>query len=77
MTDCALLSFADSWGFDYSSYRPSKNILRVIPFNSSRKKMITAVYNEETNGLRIFVKGASELVLSDCQYFIDQEGSTI
>ena len=42
----------------------SEYVERVIPFNSSRKKMTTA-WSEDTK-IKIFVKGASEIILDKC-----------
>lgn len=45
-----------------------------FPFTSSRKKMSTIVSNEvfETGHL-IYLKGASEIVLASCKYYLDPE----
>lgn len=55
-------------------FRPSKDILKVIPFNSNRKKMISAVYDTQSSSLMIYVKGASEIVLDHCTKIIDADG---
>ena len=39
---------------------------RVIPFNSSRKRMVT-VWKSGTKYI-IYVKGASEVILNKCKY---------
>ena len=53
-------------------------ILASIPFNSKRKKAMTAVLlpggNEDT--VRVFVKGAPEFVLDLCTHYIDTSGNS-
>ena len=73
-TECALVELMDNFGFPLSSYRPSDKIVRVIPFNSKRKKMFAIVYNQKTQGLRVFVKGASEIMLQNCTKLIGNNG---
>lgn len=64
-TECALIELADDLGFNYMKVREQANILRTLPFNSSRKKMTIVVkINKET--MRVFVKGASEIILEKC-----------
>lgn len=44
-TDCALIELTDNWGYPLYAFRPSDKIIRIIPFNSNRKKMATIVLN--------------------------------
>ena len=44
-------------------------ILQTIPFNSRRKRACTAVQLGET--VRVFLKGAPEIVIEHCRFFID------
>lgn len=71
-TDCALLSFASDIGVSYESVREktvgrSKATLdkgRLNSFTSARKMMSWAVPAPGGKGFRVYVKGASEVVLS-------------
>jgi len=48
--------------------------LKRFPFTSSRKKMTTIIKNKEfPNGNVIFMKGASEIVLNSCKYYLNPE----
>jgi Ca2+ transporting ATPase len=52
------------------------NILQVIPFNSGRKRACTAVrHPDHQNTLRVFVKGAPEIVMEYCQSYFDKDGN--
>ncbi|CAK80242.1 unnamed protein product (macronuclear) [Paramecium tetraurelia] len=73
-TECALLECADNFNYNFSQYRPSDKILRQIPFNSKRKKMSTAVYNPKTQFVRVYTKGASEIVLNQCIKMVGANG---
>ncbi|CAD8075591.1 unnamed protein product [Paramecium primaurelia] len=73
-TECALLECADNFNYNFSEYRPSDKILRQIPFNSKRKKMSTAVYNPKTRFIRVYTKGASEIVLNQCIKMVGPNG---
>lgn len=73
-TECALLQFSTKLGQDYKSTRKALKIGRVYPFSSSLKRMSTIV--DLGNGKhRLFVKGASEIVVSKCQTILVQDGS--
>merc|ERR1712166_1193962 len=69
-TECALLKFADDLGFNYEAIRNntigrSEATLdggRCNGFQSSRKMMSWAVTRPE-GGFRVYVKGASEIIL--------------
>lgn len=70
-TETALLSFAR----DYLAMGPlneersNANITQLIPFDSSRKCMATVVEMQDGR-FRMFVKGASELMLDKCQRIV-------
>lgn len=76
-TEVALLNFAtDCLGMPaqyYETARSKAKVLGRVPFSSERKKMLTAV-EEYRNGrpvFRVFLKGASEMVLAACSTYID------
>lgn len=48
---------------------PNEKFVKVYTFNSARKMMSTIVKN--SSGFRLYSKGASEMVLSKCGYFLD------
>ena len=73
-TECGLLGFVEHLGGSYSSIReqhPTKDYVHVYTFNSGRKSMSTCV-NHPTipGGVRLFSKGASEMVLIKCKYIL-------
>ena len=72
-TDCAMIELIDNWGYPLQMYRPSDSILRSLPFNSVRKRMTTIV--KTNRGIRIYAKGASELILNSCTRLIGTNGS--
>jgi len=55
-------------GYWYPDYRKSETKARIIPFNSARKRMVT-VYKKD-NLYRVYVKGASEVIVDCCDNFI-------
>ena len=70
-TETALLSFARThlaMGV-LNQERSNANVMQQIPFDSGRKCMGTAV-KLENGKCRLYVKGASELMLEKCQRFI-------
>jgi Ca2+-transporting ATPase len=77
-TETALLSFAK----DYlamgpvSKERANANIIQVFPFDSSRKCMATVVRLPDST-CRMFVKGASEVLLEKCTQTIVDVTTTI
>lgn len=75
-TESALLEFGLLLGGDFHAQRIEYKILKIEPFNSVRKKMsvLVALPNGE---VRAFVKGASEIILSLCDKFVDSNGELI
>ena len=73
-TECALLELAYKFGFNYEKYRPSDKIKKMIPFSSTRKKM-TAVYQMEEEVIRVYSKGAPDVLLERCSEYINNEGT--
>ena len=52
--------------------------LQKIPFSSTRKKMSTLIENNDfPTGYRIFHKGAVEIVLNSCLYFVNPETNEV
>ena len=63
-TECAMLDMISRMQMQYQRIRQSKNIIKVFPFSSARKRM--SVVYEDNDTQRICVKGASEIVLGLC-----------
>ncbi|XP_057426932.1 calcium-transporting ATPase 4, plasma membrane-type-like [Lotus japonicus] len=75
-TESALLEFGLLSGGDFDAQRRDYKILKVEPFNSSRKKMSVLVGLPD-GGVRAFCKGASEIVLKLCDKIIDSNGTAV
>ncbi|KAJ1266069.1 hypothetical protein BS78_08G122800 [Paspalum vaginatum] len=75
-TDAALLEFALSLGGDFKAKRDETKIVKVEPFNSTKKRM-TVILELPGGGYRAHCKGASEIVLAACDKFIDETGSVL
>uniref|UniRef100_A0A1I7XW51 Calcium-transporting ATPase n=1 Tax=Steinernema glaseri TaxID=37863 RepID=A0A1I7XW51_9BILA len=79
-TECGLLGFVQKLGGNYGEVRrnhPEESMIKVFTFNSSRKTMITVIKlmeKEEHVGYRLFCKGASEIVIQKCAYFLGASG---
>lgn len=77
-TECALLGFVSQLGASYESIRaqnPSEQFVKVFTFNSARKMMSTIVKDQQKPGTyRLYSKGASEMVLSKCSWYMNAEG---
>jgi len=73
-TECGLLGFVEHLGGSYSQIReqyPTKDYIHVYTFNSGRKSMSTCVRHPTIpGGVRLFSKGASEMVLVKCKYIL-------
>ncbi|KAI9203842.1 PMCA-type calcium-translocating P-type ATPase [Polychytrium aggregatum] len=69
-TETALLDWIVKMGSDYSQLRadPANRIVHVYPFSSERKSMTTLIMAQDGDHVvyRVFVKGASEIVLKYC-----------
>jgi len=71
-TECGLLGFCEQLGGNYTTIRedhPTKDFVHVYTFNSARKSMSTIVRHPTIPGaVRLLCKGASEMVLLECEY---------
>ncbi|KAG0365769.1 PMCA-type calcium-translocating P-type ATPase [Gamsiella multidivaricata] len=74
-TESALMGFIKNLGASYSDIRADVNVVKMYPFSSAKKTMSCVV--ESPRGkepYRLYVKGASEIVLRSCTHYIDSEG---
>lgn len=75
-TETALLEFGLMLGGDFNEEQKSVKIVKIEPFNSSKKRM--GVVLELPNGnVRAHCKGASEIVLGACDNFMDSNGKIV
>nr|XP_043614838.1 calcium-transporting ATPase 2, plasma membrane-type-like [Erigeron canadensis] len=75
-TDTAILEFGLSLGGDFQSERQAVKVLRVEPFNSTKKQM-GVVLELPGGSVRAHCKGASEIVLAACDKVIDENGEVV
>lgn len=74
-TESALLGFIKFLGSSYSNIRGDSKLAKVYPFSSAKKTM--SVVAETPNGpekYRLYVKGASEIVIRSCTHYVDSNG---
>jgi Ca2+-transporting ATPase len=73
-TETAMLTFArDYLGMtSVSEGRANANVVQMVPFDSGRKCMGVVVKTD--NGYRLYVKGASEIMLGQCSRIITIDG---
>ncbi|KAI6214471.1 Plasma membrane calcium-transporting ATPase 3 [Aphelenchoides besseyi] len=79
-TECGLLGFVLALNQSYQQIRdkhPEESIFKVYTFNSVRKSMSTVLENkwDDKGGYRLFTKGASEIVLTKCRWFLGANGA--
>lgn len=72
-TETALLRFGVNLGGSFKAVRSNANIVKVEPFNSSKKKMAVLLRVAEKT-YRAHCKGASEIVLGMCDSVMDATG---
>lgn len=74
-TEAALLNFGKTVnGVEYDEYRRNADIVHIYPFSSTLKQMRTIVRLED-GSLRMYVKGASEIVLNTCKNYVTIDGA--
>ncbi|KAA0198336.1 Plasma membrane calcium-transporting ATPase [Fasciolopsis buskii] len=77
-TECALLGFVQSLGRNYEVVReqwPEEKLYKVYTFNSLRKSMSTVIKESDNpKTFLMFTKGASEMVVKYCSWFLDAQG---
>ncbi|XVF59278.1 hypothetical protein PTKIN_Ptkin07bG0262600 [Pterospermum kingtungense] len=75
-TETALLEFGLSLGGDFQAERQAAKLVKVEPFNSTKKRMGVVLELPE-GGLRAHTKGASEIVLAGCDKVINSSGKIV
>lgn len=77
-TEQGLINYLMDVGVDAFNMIRQKDdrILQIIPFNSARKRACCAVLHPtQENLVRVFVKGAPEIVMDLCESYFDKEGN--
>ncbi|XP_057531642.1 calcium-transporting ATPase 10, plasma membrane-type isoform X2 [Amaranthus tricolor] len=75
-TETAILEFGLSLGGDFMAERETSKIVKVEPFNSSKKRMGVLV-EIPGGGIRAHCKGASEIILAACDKVVDSNGEVV
>lgn len=70
-TEIALLRMIDDLGINAKEIRESTSPFQVFPFSSATKAMSTIIYST-SNSLVQYSKGAPEVILEGCKYFVDR-----
>ncbi|GMH44859.1 hypothetical protein BSKO_12811 [Bryopsis sp. KO-2023] len=77
-TECALLMLARKWNISYKDIRlaEEKNVVKLFGFSSAKKMASVLVKRDTPNGqvLRLYNKGASEMVLEQCTQVYNDQG---
>lgn len=79
-TEVGLINFLMFAGVNAADQlkRKEDRILEIIPFNSARKRACTVVrHPDDDHKVRVFLKGAPEIVLDYCSSTFDNHGSVI
>ncbi|CAF0924356.1 unnamed protein product [Adineta ricciae] len=75
-TECGLLGFVVGLGGNYGEIRqqyPEEKFVHVYTFNSVRKNMSTVIQRPDSK-IRMYTKGASEIVLKKCKTILNRNG---
>lgn len=65
------------WGYHFDEIREKVKALNVAPFSSERKRMSVVYYLPERKRYHIFSKGAPEILIENCKYYINKEGRCV
>jgi Ca2+-transporting ATPase len=77
-TECALLMMVRGWGRDYKEMRDLHHSKIVEIYNfSSERKMASVLVQHASGRLRLYNKGAAEMVLSRCVALVDHTGAAV
>eukprot|EP00002_Diphylleia_rotans_P008165 TRINITY_DN1790_c0_g1_i3.p1 TRINITY_DN1790_c0_g1~~TRINITY_DN1790_c0_g1_i3.p1 ORF type:complete len:1061 (-),score=214.77 TRINITY_DN1790_c0_g1_i3:197-3379(-) len=67
-TECGLLRFLVDCNVDYDTVRKNAKVIHTYPFSSKRKRMTTVV-RLSNDQVRLYTKGASEIILGLCTHY--------
>ncbi|GMF49407.1 unnamed protein product [Phytophthora fragariaefolia] len=73
-TECALLQYIRDGGVEYADIRANNEILHMLTFNSTKKRMSVVVSRGHSKS-RVYTKGATEVVLGLCKQLQRVDGS--
>ncbi|KAF9910365.1 hypothetical protein BX616_010882 [Lobosporangium transversale] len=74
-TESALLGFIKHLGVSYKTIRSDVKVVKMYPFSSAKKTMSCVVQSPQgKEPYRLYVKGASEIVMDYCTHYRDSEG---
>ncbi|KAK8635452.1 hypothetical protein V6N13_004189 [Hibiscus sabdariffa] len=75
-TEKALLNWGTKLGMNFDAVRSSSSILHVFPFNLEKKRRGVAIQLPDSK-VHIHWKGAAEIVLAACTWYLDANGETV
>lgn len=75
-TECALLELAYKFGYNFIDIRQSTKAINTVPFSSDRKRMSVIFYHSKKQKYYIFSKGAPEILIDSCKYYINKTSNT-
>ncbi|RIA04534.1 hypothetical protein BRARA_K01227 [Brassica rapa] len=76
-TETAILELGLSLGGKFQEERKSYKVIKVEPFNSTKKRMGVVIELPEGGSLRAHTKGASEIVLAACDKVVNSSGEVV
>lgn len=74
-TECALLELAYKFGHNFIEIRQKIKVINTVPFSSSRKRMSVIFFHPDKKKYYIFSKGAPELLVENCKYYLNKVGN--
>lgn len=74
-TECALLEMIYNLGYNFEEIRKETKAINTVPFSSARKRMSVIYQVSKTKKFFIFSKGAPEILLESCKYYISKTNS--
>ncbi|KAJ8769334.1 hypothetical protein K2173_002538 [Erythroxylum novogranatense] len=75
-TETAILEFGLSLEGDFQAERQAVEVIKVEPFNSTKKRMAVVLKDPEGH-IRAHCKGASEIVLASCEKVLNPNGEIV
>ncbi|CAN1198477.1 Calcium-transporting ATPase 10, plasma membrane-type [Linum perenne] len=75
-TEKAILVWGVKMGMNFDAVRSESTLIHVFPFNSEKKRGGVALQSSDSQ-VHIHWKGAAEIVLASCTWYIDQSGDVV